>query len=342
MAQAVPAFSPWNTAPPEYGVAPRYAPEPGYAAVPQTALAPQYAVPQGYVALPPTATVPEYVPAPTTPEPHGHVCPGGGGCAVCQGNEPWTNQWMPDGLIYHSYLAGAREPRFATVWTTEDDQGSLWEVTLGGRVGLFRRGTTQSFRPDGWQLDLEGACFPRLDPFGPSTPLHAVDFRFGFPITYGRGPWRVKLGYYHMSSHLGDEYLLANPGAQRSNYTRDGLVLGTAYYVTDAVRVYGETAWSGWADSAGGVAEPWEFQFGAEYSPVNFDAGAPFAAINARLLEESNFSGLMVVQTGWQFPQGPSGHRFRAGGEYSNGRSRQDSFFRESEQQLGLGFWYDF
>jgi len=39
----------------------------------------------------------------------------------------------------------------------------------------------------------------------------ATDFRFGVPLTYGEGPWRTKFGFYHLSSHVGDEYLLKNP-----------------------------------------------------------------------------------------------------------------------------------
>ena len=182
---------------------------------------------------------------------------------------------------------------------------------------------------------------PRLDPLEYSTPLLAVDFRFGIPITYAIGPWAFKTGYYHISSHLGDELLIAQPWIQRSNYSRDALMLGVSYYLGASVRLYGETDFAGWADSAGGVAKPWEFQFGAEYSPINLDGGTPFAAINARLLEESDFGGILVIQTGWQLPQGPSGRRFRIGIEYSNGHSRQDSFFRTSEEQLGFGLWFD-
>jgi hypothetical protein len=30
-------------------------------------------------------------------------------------------------------------------------------------------------------------------------------------VTYGRGRWQFKTGYYHISAHLGDEFLLMNP-----------------------------------------------------------------------------------------------------------------------------------
>ena len=47
--------------------------------------------------------------------------------------QPWTLQVMPTGLLYRSYLAGAKEPRFASFWSTDSDQGDLWDAALGGR-----------------------------------------------------------------------------------------------------------------------------------------------------------------------------------------------------------------
>ena len=77
-------------------------------------------------------------------------------------DEPWTWQVLPTGLMYKSYLAGGREPRFGTQFVHERSQGWLWDTTLGARVGLLRYGTENDFWPEGWQLDVEGAAFPRL------------------------------------------------------------------------------------------------------------------------------------------------------------------------------------
>ncbi len=247
---------------------------------------------------------------------------------------------MPDGLIYRSYMAGLKEPRIASVWSSEKDAGSVWDTALGGRLGLVRYGSTGSARPQGWQLDLEGAVFARVDPVGDSNPLIATDFRVGIPLTYGRGPWHFKLGYYHISSHLGDEYLLLNPGLQRINYVRDGIALGAGCYWTDALRVYGEV---GCAIGANGGAEPMEFQFGADYSPPHTSVwGSPFAAINIHLRQEVDFGGNVVAQVGWQWRQGASGRSSRLGLQYFNGKHEQYQFFNEFESRLGFGFWVDY
>ncbi len=46
--------------------------------------------------------------------------------------DPWSFRLLPDGLIYRSYLAGGKEPRFASQWVYERDQGWLWDLTAGG------------------------------------------------------------------------------------------------------------------------------------------------------------------------------------------------------------------
>jgi len=253
--------------------------------------------------------------------------------------EPWSWQVLPEGVIYRSYLAGAKEPRFASAWVHDRDRGWIWDVSLGGRVGLIRYGTRDALRPAGWQLDFEGAALPRLD-LGHDRDVVATDYRVGVPLTHGEGPFRWKFAYYHLCSHLADEYLLRYPDAVRLNYIRDSLVLGTSYDWADDLRLYAEAAWAFNIDDG---AQPWEFQFGIDYSPLRPTGfgGAPFVAVNGHLREELDFGGNLVFQTGWQW-RGPSAHLFRAGMQYYVGKSDQFEFFDDYEEKLGLAIWYDF
>ncbi len=251
----------------------------------------------------------------------------------------WTWQVVPEGIIYKSYLAGVREPRMGTQWFHERGKGWLWDSTLGGRVGLIRYGTTDAAWPEGWQLDFEGAAFPRLD-LKNHLDMISADFRFGFPLTYRRGPWEWKFSHYHLSSHLGDEYLERYPDAHRVNFVRETLVLGLALRPHPDWRLYGEVGYAVWVD---GGSEPWEFQFGIDYSPIEPSGfrGAPFLAVNAHLREEVDFGGDFTARAGWQW-RGDTGNLFRVGAHYFNGMSSQHQFFSTFEEQLGVGLWYDF
>jgi len=256
--------------------------------------------------------------------------------------DPWTWQLLPLGLIYHSYLAGPKEPRMSSVWQhqTGAGGGSFWDFTVGGRIGLLRYGTPRGFRPDGWQIDIEGAAQPQLV-LNYDRDMHSTDFRGGALLTYGLGKFQAKFGYYHLSSHIGDEFFIKNPTFDRLNFSRDALIFGIGYFLTDNIRLYGETAWAFYSD---GGSEPWEFQFGAEYSPITHPGwrGDPFAAINAHLRQEVNFGGSLVIQVGWQWLSIANGSRLRTGFQYFNGKNEQYQFYYNYIQQFGYGVWYDY
>jgi hypothetical protein len=254
--------------------------------------------------------------------------------------DSWSWQWLPTGLIYRSYWAGVHEPRMALVTFYEGGDRTLWDATLGGRVGIWRYGDCDPLQPQGYQLDFYGAAIARLD-VEHRQDLDSTDYVFGFPLTYGVDNWQFKFGYAHLSSHVGDELALREPGTleERVNYVRDALVLGTSCYVLPVWRQYAEASW---AFHLSGGAQPWEMQFGTELSPPGptGHVGAPFLAVNGRIREEHNFGGDLSVQIGW-LRRGIFGQTFRFGVHYYNGKSSQFQFFDNSEEQIGLGLWYD-
>ena len=173
-----------------------------------------------------------------------------------------------------------------------------------------------------------------------SRDLVATDYRFGVPLTFREGRWESKFAYYHLSSHLGDEFHATFPLVPRINFVRDVFVMAAGFRPNPDVRLYAEVGYAFYCD---GGSEPLEFQFGVEYSPAEPTtlAGTPFFAVNGRIREEVDFGGSFTVQTGWQWV-GRTGHLFRFGMHYFNGMSDQYQFFTQHEEQLGLGLWYDY
>ncbi len=252
--------------------------------------------------------------------------------------ESWSWQFLPAGNAYPSYLAGVQEPRMQTNITWDASGRWYWEPELGGRIALLRYGNRDIFRPQGFEVAAEGAAIGRLD-LAENVDLASVDFRGGLYASYAHGNHVTKLGYYHMSAHLGDEFLLKNPGFPRLNWARDAIVLGHTIYVAQDVRIYGEVAWAFYTD----VSKEWEFQFGVEYAPVypTTIAGAPFAAFNVHLREEVQFGGNLTAQAGWAWRSPASAGLFRIGLQYYNGESSQFSYYDRFEQQVTFGIWYD-
>jgi Protein of unknown function (DUF1207) len=290
-----------------------------------------------YCQGPPVAGYPGY--------PAGGVYPDGaaypGGEMLASPSDVWDWQVVPQGLIYRSYWAGVKEPRLGIQLIKISGDHSFWDPTVGARVGLIRYGTTEGLHPEGWEWDVEGAAEPRLT-IDHDRDLETVDFRAGTLVTYGMSNWQFKFGYYHLSSHLGDELAIKEPVTlvNRINYVRDSLVLGASYFPTPIWRLYGETAW---AFNPDGGAKPWEFQFGSEFSQPGPTGpnGTPFLALNGHLRQEEDFSGDFTAQTGWMW-RSMNGQTMRVGLHYLNGKSSQYQTFSKSEQQVGVGLWYDF
>ena len=251
-------------------------------------------------------------------------------------------QVLPRGLMYKSYIAGEKEPRmqFVQVRDTRNNQ-RYWDAVLGGRVGLLRNGTYDSVNPQGFQLDIEGAVFARVLPDQPSAMLAGADFRAGLLGTNRIDGTAYKYGYYHISSHIGDEFLIANPTFNRINYVRDSVIAGITQDLAYSTQIYGEIAY---ALGAQGGAKPLEFQFGAQYLPVARTnlRGAPYLAANYHIREEFGARGGFNTVTGWGW-QGPeTRHCVRMGFQYYNGPSLQYQFFDRIENLYGAGIWYDY
>ncbi|MDR2761297.1 MAG: DUF1207 domain-containing protein [Planctomycetaceae bacterium] len=257
----------------------------------------------------------------------------------------WNYQFLPAGRIYQSYLAGVNESRLGLAWNNDHNLDNIWDATVGGNAGLFRYGTRETILPEGIQIEVEASSHLRMD-YEHERDMDAMDYRFALPITLGNKTWQLRTGYFHVSSHMGDERMirLTQNGQphKRINYVRESIILGLAYRMNPSTRLYFEIDYSTWL---GELTKPWHFQFGIEYSspyPIANYSYSPFAAINFQLLEEKNYNGNITIQAGLQW-RNKQGQLFRIGVQYFYGISDQyEHLFAARENKFGIGIWFDF
>ena len=254
----------------------------------------------------------------------------------------WYWQTLPSGVLYRNYLAGMNESRMASVWNYEEHKDGLWSVTLGARIPVLRYGPRNTYYPEGFQVDVEGATRMRID-LDNNLGVDTTDFKFGVPLSFGNEMLQVKTGYVHISSSLSDRIVIINgqPVPERDvDYARDSWMLGISCQLPRNIRLYAE------ADYAfrGKHMKPWHFQFGAEYSSLDSTNvwGHPFVAANVHLMQEHDFDGSLCIQAGWQW-RGQNSQIFRVGVQYLGGVSEQYKYISDKrEHKIGLGLWYDF
>ena len=250
-------------------------------------------------------------------------------------------QLLPASTLFKEFVAGVKPARMSGELLAVD--GGLTgdaaiDGSLGGRVGLVRFGQAGP-DADGWQLDVAAAAFPRLN-LSSSWDVDATDFRFGVPLSYRRGGTAVSVGYDHISTHVGDEFLTKHRDFERPNYSRDQLLAGVRQAIGPDWQVYGE---AGYAFVRDGGAEPWVFQTGAEFfRDFGPNFGGPVAAANVQLREEFDWGGRFKTVAGWQWRNPTTGRLFRVAGTLDTGKSRYYEFGREDATAIGVGAFYDF
>lgn len=277
-------------------------------------------------------------------DPAFRACIPGLGRPLPTSGEAWTWQALPGGTLYRAHFASNRESRLGIHFINEDTtHDAYWDPTLGGRINFLRYGTTNRLYPEGFQLDLECAAIARLTLTG-DRDLHGTDYRVGAPLTFRKGNWEFKLGYYHISSHMGDEWIVKNyektGEVYRINYVRDCITWGIGFRPDANWRFY---FGGDYVFNCDGGAKPWQFELGAEYSPMmlpNFQ-GSPFMAVHFRWSEDTDFETYSALEAGWQWKTVYQ-HTMRVGLYAMAGHADQYQFYDRWEKQIGAGFWYDF
>jgi hypothetical protein len=244
------------------------------------------------------------------------------------------SEWFPLGIdAYRHPLADPRAPVTGVrlQFPIEKEDHFKIENRLATHVAIWRK----SNEGGSVEVQAEGGAFGRFD-FDENWDMDGVDFRFGFPIAVRSGPFSVKLHPWHMTSHLGDEYI-ERTGAERVVYARNEIALGLSWNFDVETRVYFEI---GYAFARGDVNEPLRLMAGAETvgRPLGPGTVECFAALNLTSFEEQDYGIQFNLEAGvWLRPEGTSrGVRFSVG--YSRGPSVLTQFFEENEEYWTLGF----
>lgn len=255
----------------------------------------------------------------------------------------WVVAFSPDRDLYLTYLADPRQSRsgskvqFPLRRDDREDNVKI-ENVLGGHRPLV--GWSDPAHPEvEMQLLIEAAVFSRFD-IGEAWDLDAADYRFGFPFLYRVGEVVLKIHPYHITSHLGDEFI-SREGRKRDSYHLDELAVGVSSATDAPWRIYAEL---GIAVYTGPETSSGRAQVGAEYffAPIS-ERVTPFVALDLQTRNEIDWSWNAAAMVGLMLaPKSGDGHGLRGTLEYYRGNDVQTQFKSDREQFLALGFAADF
>jgi hypothetical protein len=153
--------------------------------------------------------------------------------------------WLPqEGPLYRPMIASPRQLTYSVGWRFNDNAltKNVIPISYANNCAFVRWCNVWPW--SGWlQINIEGGLWAVFDPCTESAPLLNADYYVGLPIEYALERWVFRLRAYHISSHVGDEFLLNHPNFDRRNPSAEYLDFYVSHMLTDEIRLYGGLGW---------------------------------------------------------------------------------------------------
>lgn len=256
----------------------------------------------------------------------------------------FASEWLPRDDIFRPLLADPKQPQFFASYQAARALNLQQSVNVGS-VGFGENFGAWARRAgcDGWQVGLLGGVFAQFNLDAPSTDLINADYVIGVPVSWRNGPLSARVRIYHQSSHVGDEFLLGNPGFRRINLSFEEL---EGIFSVDVwrVRLYGG---GGYLIHREPDLDRVRGQWGAEIRlpPLPLpEAGSPVPVVGAdfKSFEELNWEINTNVVAGLEWTGSKTTRRLRLLVNYYHGFNPYGQFFNQKIETIGVGLYFAF
>lgn len=254
--------------------------------------------------------------------------------------------WFPEStVLYPSQVANPRQLAYSCALRISDKITGHWAapVSFADRFPMYR--WTNIWGGD-VQLELEGGVFSVFNLSKGHYPLINTDYYVGLPITLAKGDWRYRARLYHVSSHLGDEYMKSHRHIHRKNKSFEATDFSCAYYVLPE--------WYFFTTLGTIYASDSEFNVGTIYVDYGFEVRGekkvfdqlfrqPFLSVFCRNSQENHFNQDLTMALGYEWGKVTNvGRLLRAFLEYHQGFSQEGQFSHKKSDYLALKLSYGF
>jgi hypothetical protein len=252
-------------------------------------------------------------------------------------------KWLPRGLLFSPLHADPRWPHFSAIYrnfTSGLGLSGAFSGNFGETFSIYRNKA-----PFGgeWDFGIQGGVFSIFDVSKQSIDLVNADYLVGFMASYRNGGFSGFVRLHHQSSHLGDEFLINNPGVERINLAFEELDAKLSYELASWLRVYGGGGYLVHRFPAIGRGTS---QWGIELtSSRTFIDGRlrPVAYADFQANERSNWNVARSIMAGFQFENARIGDRqIQILAEYFAGPSPDGQFYRQKVEWIGVGVHFYF
>ncbi len=256
---------------------------------------------------------------------------------------------LPLSVLYPAQLANPRQVVFACGIRLNDSiAGQVSSpVTFGMQFPVYRWLNVNLLSKTGsLQFDVEGAVFGIFNQTRRDNTLINTEYYIGIPITFAYDNWAHRFRIYHVSSHLGDEYLKNHKDVERINKSYEAFDYSLSYFFTKAVRFYAGPGVIMHSDSEMHL-KPLYIQYGMD---VHFDKlfwkdlyCRPFFSVHFENSQDTKWRIDATVAVGYEFGRFEKlGRKARLTLEYHNGFSDEGQFSRMRDDYVQFRLSYGF
>ena len=251
-----------------------------------------------------------------------------------------TGLFAPAKEVFRPLLADPREIQLALRLVAPAGGQNQGEADLGEYFGLYRWALPWQNAYVQWSV--AGGAFARFDLVSVQKDFQVIDFFANMPIDIRVGQWSLRLLPYHVSSHLGDDYI-KRTGILPDKYSFDSYKTVIAYEPWSFLRLYGGHNYiiRNSKDYLGRHA----VQAGMEWTYVRWLGGhiQPYWATDFQSWERTAWNPGVNTQLGMHIANHPDDHRqkFSVYIEYGAGHLPYGQLFQQEEWHWVLGLRFD-
>jgi hypothetical protein len=266
--------------------------------------------------------------------------------------------WFPQMTVLFAPLIGdPREPEYSANYRFGDRVmgRKAVAVSLGDDFPVFRWRHVFRWHGD-MQIGIQAGVwavfnFSHVPNRKQNTcELMNTDYLVGIPLTYAFDKWSFRLRVYHISSHLGDEFLVDHPSflSKRKNPSYEALEWISAYQLSSGLRVYGGPGWVFHSDDTFKL-KPLYVKWGTEIRLFGQKLyyhqlyGTPFLVIHMENWEQRHWNLDQFYKIGYEISKMQGiGRKMRLYLEYHQGYSYEGQFFNQRVRYGQVGFSWGF
>ena len=262
--------------------------------------------------------------------------------------------WFPQQtVLYPPMLANPRETTYCATYRVGDTTMGKYSIaiSLGDNFPIFRWRNIFHWRGD-LQVDIQSGIWSvfKMDVArnGEISALMNTDYLLGFPFSYAFDKWSFRLRVYHVSSHLGDEFMTLHSKVKRLNPSMEAVDFFASYQVNVYARAYAGFGWVFHSDQTYSLTPPLYVEWGGEFRVWEKKFfyhrlhASPFLAVYFRNWQTNHWRLDGTYMIGYEISglQG-IGRKMRLFINYHKGYC-EGQFFKNMTSFTGFGFSWGF